>query len=308
LVEEQEIRRLRKRDVGIIGVPMDLGQGRRGVDMGPYALRYAGLDRRLEQLGYQVNDLGNLKVPGPEEDHFSMSLELRHLAAVSQVNRMVAECCAQVIQEGAIPVTLGGDHSVAAGSVAGIYAPQVGVLWVDAHADFNTPASSPTKNLHGMPLGALLGQEPVQLAPYLGEARLAPEDVVIVGLRSVDPLERELLRQKKVKLFTMREIDERGIARVMRQVLDHFSWRNIERLHVSFDSDSLDPTIAPGVGTPVPGGLSYREAHLIMEMLADDGRVGSIDIVEINPILDDRNQTADTCVALLASLLGESIL
>jgi arginase len=296
------------RGISIIGVPMDLGQGRRGVDMGPYALRYAGLDRRLQRLGYQVTDLGNLSVPVPEEVPQGSDNELRHLAAVAEVNRRVAERCAQVIREGAIPITLGGDHSVAAGSVAGVYAAQVGLLWIDAHADFNTPASSPSKNLHGMPLGALLGQEPAELAPYLNEARLAPEDVVIIGLRSVDPEESELLRRKKVKAFTMREIDEQGMAAVMRQVLEHFSWRDVNRLHISFDSDSLDPTIAPGVGTPVSGGLSYREAHLVMEMLADDGRVGSVDVVEINPILDDRNHTADTCVDLLASLLGESIL
>jgi arginase len=296
------------RGIGIIGVPMDLGQGRRGVDMGPYALRYAGLDRRLQRLGYHVTDLGNLKVPVPEEVPPGLDSDLRHLAAVAEVNRQVAEKCSQVIQEGGIPITLGGDHSVAAGSVAGVYASQVGLLWIDAHADFNTPTSSPSKNLHGMPLGALLGQEPKGLAPYLGQHRLAPEDVIIVGLRSVDPEERFLLRRKKIKVFTMRDIDEQGIATVMGQILDHFTWRDVNRLHISFDSDSLDPAIAPGVGTPVAGGLSYREAHLIMEMLADDGRVGSVDVVEINPILDDRNHTADTCVDLLASLLGESIL
>ncbi len=296
-------------EVQIIGVPMDLGQGRRGVDMGPFALRYAGLESRLEALGYVVTDLGNLDVPGPEQQQEADGGGLRHLASVSQVNRRLAERCAAVVAAGGIPLTLGGDHSVAAGSVAGVRsAAGMGLLWIDAHADFNTPATSPSSNLHGMPLGALLGGEPAALAPYLGEARLAAEDVVIIGLRSVDRQERELLRQKKVKIFTMREIDERGIAAVMRQVLDHFTWRNLDRLHVSFDPDSLDPTIAPGVGTPVPGGFSYREAHLIMEMLADDSRVGSVDIVEINPILDDRNHTADICVELVASLLGQSIL
>lgn len=287
---------------------MDLGQGRRGVDMGPFALRYAGLEGRLEQLGYTVVDQGNLDVPGPEQQESGHG-GLRHLSVVSAVNRHLAERCAATVTQGGIPVTLGGDHSVAAGSVAGVRsAAGIGLLWIDAHADFNNPASSPSSNLHGMPLGALLGGEPASLAPYLNTARLAPEDVVIIGLRSVDLQERELLRQKKVKVFTMREIDERGIATVMGQVLDHFTWRNLDRLHVSFDPDSLDPTIAPGVGTPVPGGFNYREAHLIMEMLADDGRVGSVDVVEINPILDDRNHTADICVELLASLLGQSIL
>lgn len=298
------------KEICIVGAPMDLGQGRRGVDMGPFALRYAGLEKRLEALGYGVTDLGNLDVPGPEEDErVGEEGGLRHLETVARVNRALAECCARVAKEGAIPIALGGDHSVAAGSVAGVRAAgRIGLLWIDAHADFNTPATSPSSNLHGMPLGALMGQEPATLAPYLDEGRLTPEDVVILGLRSLDSGERDLLREKKVRAFSMREIDAHGIATVMQQVLAHFTWRGLNRLHVSFDSDSLDPVIAPGVGTPVPGGLSYREAHLIMEMLADDGRVGSLDVVEINPILDDRNHTADLCVELVASLLGQSIL
>lgn len=296
-------------EVCIVGVPMDLGQNRRGVDMGPFALRYAGLEARLEELGYRVADLGNLEVPGPEQDERTGEGRLRHLDTVARVNRTLAECCARVVRAGAIPLALGGDHSVAAGSVAGVRAvDRIGLLWIDAHADFNTPVTSPSNNLHGMPLGALVGQEPAALAPYLDDGRLAPEDVVILGLRSLDREERGLLREKKVRVFSMREIDAHGIATVMHQVLEHFTWRGLDRLHVSFDSDSLDPVIAPGVGTPVPGGLSYREAHLIMEMLADDGRVGSLDVVEINPILDDRNQTGDLCVELVASLLGQSIL
>jgi arginase len=299
-----------RKEVCIVGVPMDLGQGRRGVDMGPFALRYAGIKGRLEALGYRVTDLGNLDVPGPEQDeHAHEEGGLRHLETVARVNRKLAECCARVAREGAIPLGLGGDHSMAAGSVAGVRAVErIGLLWIDAHADFNTPATSPSSNLHGMPLGALVGQEPAALAPYLDENRLAPEDVVILGLRSLDREERGLLREKKVRAFSMREIDAHGIATVMHQVLEHFTWRGVDRLHVSFDSDSLDPLIAPGVGTPVPGGLSYREAHLIMEMLSDDNRVGSLDVVEINPILDDRNHTADLCVELVASLLGQSIL
>jgi arginase len=299
-----------RKEVCIVGVPMDLGQGRRGVDMGPFALRYAGLEGRLEALGYRVTDLGNLDVPGPEEDERTHGEGgLRHLETVTRVNRELAECCARVAREGSIPLALGGDHSMSAGSVAGVRAVErIGLLWIDAHADFNTPATSPSSNLHGMPLGALVGQEPAALAPYLDEGRIAPEDVVILGLRSLDREERELLREKKVRVFSMREIDAHGIAVIMHQVLEHFTWRGLDRLHVSFDSDSLDPLIAPGVGTPVPGGLSYREAHLIMEILADDNRVGSLDVVEINPILDNRNQTADLCVELVASLLGQSIL
>jgi arginase len=206
-------------------------------------------------------------------------------------------------------LTLGGDHSIAAGSIAGVCsAGRAGVLWVDAHADFNTPDTSPSKNLHGMPLASLVGLGATTLAAYLSDACLDPKDIVILGLRSVDPDERALLREHGVRVFTMRDVDEEGIARVTRAALAHFSERGIERLHLSFDPDSLDPEIAPGVGTPVPGGLTYREAHLLMEMLADDNRVRSVDIVEINPILDTRNHTANLCVELVASLLGQTIL
>lgn len=296
------------KEVHIIGVPMDLGQGRRGVDMGPFALRYAGLEPRLERLGYLVQDLGNLNVPVPEEEHSGAADGMRHLPVVSAVNRQLAELCAKAIREGALPLSLGGDHSIAAGSVAGVRAPgRVGVLWVDAHADFNTPQTSPSKNLHGMPLGALLNQEPTNLAAYLTAERLDPKDVVLLGIRSVDAEERRLLIDQGVKIYTMRDIDEQGIAEVTRQVLNYFSRRQITRLHISFDPDSLDPTIAPGVGTPVPGGLSYREAHLLMEMLSDDKRVGSVDVVEINPILDVHNGTAALCIELIASLLGQTI-
>ncbi|MGH2544820.1 MAG: arginase [Ardenticatenaceae bacterium] len=295
--------------VHVLGVPMDLGQSRRGVDMGPFALRYAGLASRLERLGYQVVDKGNLDVPLPEEEGSSISSGLRHLPVVAHVNRQLAERCVASIGEGAIPLTLGGDHSIAAGTIAGICSSaRAGVLWVDAHADINNPDTSPSKNLHGMPFGALLGQSPRELAPFGGAGRLDARDAIILGLRSVDPEERSLLRAHGVRVYTMRDVDELGIAEVTRQILNYCMQRGLERLHVSFDLDVLDPTIAPGVGTPVPGGLSYREAHLVMEMLADDGRVGSVDVVEINPILDIHNQTADLAVELVASLLGQSIL
>lgn len=302
-----------KRNIHIIGVPMDLGQGRRGVDMGPSALRYAGLAERLQGLGHTVQDEGNLDVPVAEESPSAGRdggfTGLRHLPVVQRMNRELAETCAEIVQAGGLALTLGGDHSVAAGSIAGVRsAVRTGVLWIDAHADFNSPATSPSCNLHGMPLGALLGQEPAELAPYLGDERLKPQEVVIFGLRSVDAGERALLRQRDVEIVTMRDIDELGIAAALAQVIRHFDRQGIERLHISFDPDSLDPAIAPGVGTPVPGGLTYREAHLLMETLADDGRVGSVDVVEINPILDEGNNTAALCVELLASLLGERIL
>jgi arginase len=297
-----------KKEIRIIGVPMDLGQGRRGVDMGPYALRYAELEKRLESLGHQVIDGGNLPVPVPEEV-VEDSPELPRLATVSKVNRALADFCANTIRENGFPIVLGGDHSIAAGSVAGVRASgKVGVLWIDAHADFNTPATSPSKNLHGMPLGALVGQEPAALAPYLTNEKVHPREVVLIGLRSVDNEERQLLLDQAVKAFTMRDVDELGIAEVTRQTLNHFTRRGIERIHVSFDPDVLDPAIAPGVGTPVPGGLTYREAHLLMELLADDERVVSLDVVEINPILDAHNGTAGLTVDLIASLLGQKIL
>lgn len=297
-----------KKEIRIIGVPMDLGQGRRGVDMGPYALRYAELEKRLESLGHQVVDSGNLPVPVPEEV-IEVAAELPRLATVSQVNRTLADFCANTMAENGFPIVLGGDHSIAAGSVAGVRASgKVGVLWIDAHADFNTPDTSPSKNLHGMPLGALVGQEPAALAPYLNDEKVHPREVVLIGLRSVDSEERQLLLERAVKVFTMRDVDELGIAEVTRQALNHFTRRGIDRIHVSFDPDVLDPAIAPGVGTPVPGGLTYREAHLLMELLADDERVVSLDVVEINPILDAHNGTAGLTVDLIASLLGQKIL
>lgn len=297
------------KDVRIVGVPMDLGQGRRGVDMGPSALRYAGLHGRFKQLGIQVKDLGNLDVPVPEEAPAAPQNGLRHLPVVSAVNQRLAALCAQAVHESAFLLTLGGDHSVAAGSIAGARAAgPIGVLWIDAHADFNTPESSPSKNLHGMPLAALLGGEPQSLAPYTNDEQVEPKDVVLVGIRSLDADERRRLIAHGMEVYTMRDVDELGIAEVTRQALAHFSRRGLRRLHVSFDADSLDPSLAPGVGTPVPGGLSYREAHLLMEILADDGRVGSADVVEINPILDTLNGTALLAVELVASLMGQTIL
>ncbi|HBY95241.1 MAG: arginase [Ardenticatenaceae bacterium] len=297
------------RAISINGVPMDLGQGRRGVDMGPGAIRYAGLNARLAGLGFDVNDKGNLDVPVPEEQQSAITGGTKYLSEVSTVNRELADRTAQTLQEGAIPITLGGDHSIAAGSIVGVRRQErVGVLWIDAHGDFNTPESSPSGNLHGMPLAALLGREPQVMAPWEGSERLRPQEVVLVGIRSLDRDERRALVEYGPKVYTMRDVDELGIAEVTRRALCHFSRLGLPRLHVSLDLDVLDPSIAPGVGTPVPGGLSYREAHLLMEILSDDERVGSLDVVEINPILDVRNGTAELAVELVASLLGQSII
>jgi arginase len=214
----------------------------------------------------------------------------------------------QAVEAGRLPLFIGGDHSIAAGTIGGVsHSEPVGLMWIDAHGDFNTPESSPSGNLHGMPLAALLGHGAPELV-NLGRSgpKLAPAEVVLIGIRSLDPQERVLLKESQIKVYTMREIDERGMAAVAAEALKHLS--HLPRLHVSLDMDSLDPTEAPGVGTPVPGGLTYREAHLLMEILADCACVGSMDVVEINPILDHGNDTAKIAVELIASLLGQSIL
>jgi arginase len=292
--------------VSIIGVPMDLGQSRRGVDMGPSALRYAGLDDRLRRLGYQVIDKGNINIP--VRDTLPPEGGLAFLPAVVRGGEAMYQAGQTAVAAGHLPLFIGGDHSIAAGTLGGVtHAGPSGLIWIDAHGDFNTPESSPTGNLHGMPLAALLGLGAAELV-NLGRPgpKLQPTDVVLIGVRSLDAEEKVMLRKSGVKIYTMREIDERGIAAVAREALERLS--NLPRLHVSLDMDSLDPREAPGVGTPVPGGLTSREAHLLMEIIADCACVGSIDVVEINPILDERNQTAKIAVELIASLLGQTIL
>lgn len=295
--------------VRIIGVPMDLGQGRRGVDMGPSAVRYAGLHACLTRLGYAVEDGGNIAVPIPEEVRAVGPGGMRHLEAVAETCERVCEAVREAVAAGRLPIVLGGDHSIAMGTVAGVSAAAgpVGVLWIDAHGDFNTPETSPSGNIHGMPLAHLVGYGHPRLIGIGGPGpKLRPEQVVLIGVRSLDPEERQAIAESGILVFTMREIDELGIATVARQAITRLKpW---PRLHVSLDLDVLDPQVAPGVGTPVPGGLTYREAHLLMEILADSGRVGSVDVVEINPILDEGNRTAELAVGLIASLLGQQIL
>ncbi|MCI0694019.1 arginase [candidate division KSB1 bacterium] len=294
--------------IRIIGVPMDLGQSRRGVDMGPSALRYAGLSHRLRKLGHTVEDIGNIPVPVRD----TLSREARDgmsfLPSVLEACDLIYEQGQKAIAEGCIPLFIGGDHSIAAGTVGGVThnAPS-GLLWIDAHGDFNTPESSPSGNIHGMPLAALMGLGTPELV-NLGRPgpKLQPSDVILIGARDLDIAERALLKESRIGIYTMREIDERGIAAVIREALARL--QHLPRLHVSLDMDCLDPMEAPGVGTPVTGGLTYREAHVLMEILADTGCVGSIDVVEINPILDERNRTAEIAAELLASLLGKSIL
>jgi arginase len=286
---------------------MDLGQDRRGVDMGPSAIRYARLQIALEELGYPVTDLGNAETPIPET--VDEGGEVRHLDAVRKVCAEVAGRAGTMVDEGLFPIFLGGDHSIAIGTVSGVARSfeRTGVIWLDAHADFNIPETSPSGNIHGMPLSVLTGRGHPDLVRIGGpDASVRTEDVVIVGLRSVDVKERGLLREAGVRVYTMKEIDAYGVASIVRRALRDLS--HLERIHLSFDLDVVDPGIAPGVGTPVRGGLTYREAHLVMELVNEAGIVTSLDVVEVNPILDDRNETAELAVELVASLMGRQII
>ena len=292
--------------IRIIGIPMDLGQALRGVDMGPGAVRYAGLKARLEKLGYEVEDAGNIDVP--VRDEMIADKPPYFLAAVTEVCGQTYKWALDTCADGAIPIFLGGDHSIAIGTVGGVTEEgPCGVLWIVAHGDINTPETSPSGNIHGMPLATLHGKGPAPLV-NLGRkgAKLRAKDVIIIGARDLDASEKKTLRELGVTVYTMRSIDERGMATVMKEALDKLSHH--DRLHVSLDLDSLDPSQAPGVGTPVPGGLTYREAQLAMEMLSDTKRVMSVDVVEVNPILDKRNETGVTAVELLECLFGKEIL
>jgi arginase len=296
-----------RRPAGIFGVTMDLGQDRRGVDMGPSAIRYARLQAALEELGYPVTDLGNAATPIPET--VDKDGEVRHLDAVRNVCLEVAERAEALVAEGFFPIFLGGDHSISIGTVSGVAGAfdRTGIIWLDAHADFNIPETSPSGNIHGMPLSVLTGRGHPDLVSIGGEgASVRTGDVVILGLRSVDEKERSLLLEAGVQVYTMKEIDAYGIATIVRRALRDLS--HLDRVHLSVDLDVVDPAIAPGVGTPVRGGLTYREAHLVMELINESGIVTSLDVVEVNPILDDRNGTAELAVELVASLMGRQII
>ena len=287
---------------------MDLGQDRRGVDVGPSAIRYARLEDAISELGHPVTDLGNAGVPIPEL--VPSAGNVRHLDAVRRVCAEVAERAEALVSEGLFPIFLGGDHSISIGTVAGVARAsggRTGVIWLDAHADFNTPETSPSGNVHGMPLATLTGRGPQDLVEIGGPGpSVRPEDVVLIGLRSVDLEERDLLREAGVRAYTMKEIDVHGVARVVRRAMKDLS--HVDRVHLSFDLDVVDPERAPGVGTPIPGGLTYREAHLVMELINEADVVTSLDVVEVNPILDVRNGTATLAVELVESLLGRRII
>lgn len=284
---------------------MDLGAGRRGVDMGPSALRLARLAPALAELGHTVTDLGNVEVPVAEAMTTTASLPYADAIArtCDQAYRRLHD-----LPDEAFAITLGGDHAIAMGTVPGVAkGRRTGLLWIDAHADLNTPDTSPSGNVHGMPVAHLLGLGDERFRRnWGGGAVVSPQDVVFIGLRSVDQDERERIRDLGITAYTMKDIDQRGIAPIAAEALERLA--DTERLHVSFDADVLDPTLAAGVGTPVPGGLTYREAHLLMELLADAGRVTSLDLVEVNPILDVQNRTAAILVEMAASLMGRTIL
>lgn len=292
----------------MIGVPMDLGQSRRGVDMGPSALRYAGAIEKLQSLNYDVHDMGDISInrPGSIEDKES---KLKNLEQVIEANQTLAEMVDGEIQKDRFPLILGGDHSIAIGSLAGIskHYENLGVIWYDAHGDLNTSETSPSGNIHGMPLAVSLGLGHDRLTGLYDYApKIKPENVVIIGARSLDPGERELIREKGIKVYTMHEIDRMGMSKVMEETIQYFK-ENTDGLHLSLDLDGLDPTEAPGVGTPVLGGITYRESHLAMEMLFDSDLLTSLEVVEVNPILDEKNKTATLAVGLMGSLFGEKL-
>jgi arginase len=299
--------------IRVIGVPLDLGQSRRGVDMGPSAVRVAGLEARLEALGHEVEDGGNVAVAIPEQKKEGAA-NAKYLKEITATCTKHAELVLKTLEAGRVPLCLGGDHSMAAGTVSGVaefYRRQnqrVGLIWIDAHTDINTPDSSPSGNVHGMPLAALMGLWESELANIFDfSPKVRPENCVLVGVRDIDAVEKENVRRAGIGVFTMRDIDERGMRTVMEEAL-RVAGRGTAGYHISLDMDWVDPEDAPGVGTPVRGGATYREAHLAMEIIADHGRMLSFEIVEVNPVIDEHNQTADLAVELALSAFGKKIL
>ena len=292
--------------ISIIGIPMDLGQTHRGVDMAPVAIRYAGLGAKLRNLGYRTIDRGNIDVPG----HYTLSSTKyeERLIPIREACEKAYKMGEEAIRNGEIPLFLGGDHSAAIGSIGGVTAAKpCGLIWVDAHGDFNTPETSASQNIHGMALAVLLGMGSEQLV-NVGRpgAKIAAENVIMIGVRDLDGKEKQLLANSGCTVFTMRDVDELGMHAVLRKALKKLE--HIPTIHLSLDMDAMDPKEAPGVGTPSPGGLTYREAQLIMETLCDSGKLQSADVMEANPILDTQNKTAQVAVSLMASLFGKSII
>jgi arginase len=298
-------------EIHLIGVPMDLGAGRRGVDMGPSAIRITGVAEKLERLGHTVVDEGDIVIKPPEQQKIRND-KLRYLTEIVRACTILSGKIEKILQSSGFPLIIGGDHSIAIGSTAGIASfarsrgKRPGILWIDAHGDMNTDATTPSGNIHGMPLAASMGLGALELTSIGGDFRkVDPRDVVLIAIRDLDEGERENIRKLGVNIFTMEQIDKYGMAVVMEKALRKLN--KVDFLHVSFDLDAVDPSVAPGVGTPVKGGLDYREAHLIMETLFEHGKVNSIEIVEVNPILDNRNQSAEFATELVLSFFGKRI-
>jgi arginase len=299
--------------IRIIGVPMDLGASRRGVDMGPSALRVAGLQGRIKHLGHQVEDVGNISVRQPEEMPIGEK-RAKYVEEIADACKDLGAAVQKSLEEGYLPLVLGGDHSIAAGSISGVAAHfhkdkrQIGCIWLDAHSDMNTPETSPSGNVHGMPLAGIMGYGVPELYDlYDYKPKIEPQNVVLVGVRDLDTAEKKFIKKLGVRVFTMRDIDERGMREVMADALK-YAMDDTDGIAVSLDMDFVDPSDAPGVGTPVRGGVTYREAHLAMEMIADSEAMASLEIVEINPVIDEHNRTALLGVELVLSSLGKKIL
>ena len=301
---------MRQSHIAIIGAPLDLGQDRRGVDMGPSAMRVANLNKKLAAFGYQVEDLGNIPVAQREAAPEGPA-RARYLPQIAETCRRLGVAVDKAVSLGKLPLLLGGDHSIAVGSVAGLSRcfrkkkQPVGLIWIDAHADMNTPETSPSGNVHGMPLACCVGMGPKELTNLFGYSpKVAPRNVALVGVRNVDQLEAPHVRDSGVRSFTMRHIDERGLRAIMDEAIEIAS-TGTAGFHLSLDMDYVDPSEAPGVGTPVRGGGTYREAHLAMEMICDSGKMLSMEVVEVNPLIDEVNRTADLAVELVLSALGK---
>ena len=303
-----------KKKATIIGVPMDLGAGRRGVDMGPSVIRIAGLNGSLSRLGYEVTDVGNIPVKPPEA-LLRGSTNAVYLTEIASVCEQLAEIVERTLKEEAMPVVLGGDHSIAIGTAAGVASYHVkknkepiGIIWLDAHTDINTPQTSPSGNIHGMPLAALLGEGSRELTHVSGFApKINPRHTAIIGARSVDPGEREIIKRLGIRVFTMTELDERGMGIVIEEAID-IATNGTAGFHATLDMDFLDPFYAPGVGTRETGGATYRETHLAMEKISDSGKMLSVEITEVNPLYDTANQTAQMAVEFILSALGKKIM
>ncbi len=299
--------------VDLIGFPIDLGAARRGVDMGASALRIAGIQRRLEKLGYEVSDLGDVVIRNMERQQVD-NHKLKYLGEIVRTNQELAQMIKTSMDQGHFPLCLGGDHSLAIGSIAGISAhcrnagKSLGLIWVDAHTDMNTEQTTPSGNIHGMSLAVALAQGAPALTEILGfSPKLVARNCAVVGVRSVDRLERQAIQKIGLPVYTMTDIDRRGVPVIIEEVLGKLA-SQVDQIHVSFDMDSIDPGVAPGVGTPVSGGLNYREAHLLMETIAESGCMASLDVAEINPILDSHNKSAELAAELVASAMGQRIL